>query len=75
MPEMSGGQLAAAVKKHASDVPVIMLTGFGDAMKENGACPDCVDMVLSKPVTEDNLRDALARLLSELAKKQEGGGK
>ena len=50
MPEMSGDQLAAAIKEIMPKVPVIMLTGFGDLMNAVDEKPVGVDMIVSKPV-------------------------
>ena len=62
MPGMNGTQLAAAVKRRAPDLPVIMATGFGELMRTDVPEPDVVDLVLSKPVRLDDLRGALARV-------------
>jgi PAS domain S-box-containing protein len=51
MPDMSGDQVAEIIRKENPDVPVVMLTGFGDIMKEDGHCPLGVNLILSKPIT------------------------
>jgi DNA-binding NtrC family response regulator len=61
MPEMGGDQLAAAIMGIAPDKPVIMLTGFGDLMTAKGEKPAGVKAILSKPVTLDALRQAIAQ--------------
>lgn len=60
MPDMSGDQLALKAKRIAPHVPVLMLTGFGDFMIARGEHPVGVDAVISKPITIDGLRDAIA---------------
>ncbi len=60
MPEMSGDQLAAAIKRASPDTPVILLSGFGDMLQAVGARPEAVDLVVSKPVKLATLREALA---------------
>ncbi|MFQ5657560.1 MAG: response regulator [Candidatus Methylomirabilales bacterium] len=62
MPEMSGDQLAAAIKRVTANKPVILLTGFGDIMKGSGETPTGVDIILSKPVTTVDLRQAIAKV-------------
>ncbi|MSS73836.1 MAG: response regulator [Candidatus Latescibacteria bacterium] len=62
MPGMSGDQLAGLVKKVAPDTAVILLTGFGEFMEAIGECPEGVDLVLSKPLTLNALRQAVARV-------------
>jgi signal transduction histidine kinase/ActR/RegA family two-component response regulator len=59
MPGMSGVQLAVALKKIAPEVPVILLTGFGDEMMAMGGSPPEVDVVLGKPTSHADLRQAL----------------
>ncbi|MBI1923428.1 response regulator [Candidatus Poribacteria bacterium] len=64
MPEMSGDQLAAAVKQVAPNKPVILLTGFGDLMNASGEKPVGVDIIVNKPVTLSGLRKALITTMS-----------
>ena len=59
MPEMGGDQFSAAVHELAPEKPIIMLTGFGDLMLAKGERPTGVAVVVSKPVTQDQLRHAL----------------
>lgn len=58
MPEMTGNQLAQAIKKRSPQTPVILLTGFGEATGEGA---QIIDEVLSKPVSLVDLRQALVR--------------
>jgi PAS domain S-box-containing protein len=60
MPDMSGDQFAQRSKRLAPAVPVLMLTGFGDFMNAANERPEGVDVVVSKPITRDGLRDAIA---------------
>src|SRR5207245_331562 len=62
MPDMSGDQVAAAVKRASPSTPVVMLTGFGDLMRGTEAPPPGVDAVLAKPATIADLRRVLAEL-------------
>ncbi len=61
MPEMNGDQLAEAVKKLSPGTPLIMLTGFGELMKAKDECPKGVDHLISKPLTFEAYREALAK--------------
>ena len=63
MPEMSGDQTARFIKQMNQDIPVIMLTGFGALIEVTGSQPKAVDVVLSKPVTIDALRQTIGKLL------------
>ena len=59
MPGMDGHLVASAVKRLAPGTAVMMLTGFGEAMKsEVGKAAD-VDLLVSKPLTLSDLRQAL----------------
>ncbi|MBI1922615.1 response regulator [Candidatus Poribacteria bacterium] len=62
MPEMSGDQLAAAIKGIVPTQPIILLTGFGDLMNASGERPAGVDVVVSKPVTLSVFREVLGRI-------------
>lgn len=61
MPDMSGLQLSIFVKQLAPDMPIIMLTGFGDMMQDLENIPPEIDSVVSKPVTLRKFREALAK--------------
>jgi len=65
MPQMNGDQLAVAVKKTHPQMPVVLLTGFGDLMQGSGEQPAGVDMVLSKPFTMNQLREVIARFVKK----------
>ena len=61
MPLMDGRQVAHAVKARCPELPVIMLTGWGERMVRDRDLPADVDLVLGKPPTIRALREALAR--------------
>ena len=61
MPGMTGDRLAKSVKEFRPDLPVVMLTGFGDIMLQTGEQPENIDLVLSKPVSLQTIRDTLAQ--------------
>mgnify|MGYP006279751973 CR=1 FL=1 len=63
MPGMSGIQVARTIRKRAPEKPIIMLTGFGEMMDAAGETVEDVDVVLSKPVTMKELRNALGEVL------------
>jgi PAS domain S-box-containing protein len=64
MPRMNGDQLAAAINGMCPDVPIIMMSGFGDMMKSVGEKPDHVDHVVGKPITLVELREAVAKVMA-----------
>ena len=61
MPEMEGDEFAREVKKLRPDVPVVLITGFGDIMAATGDKPEGVDIVMSKPFTMAGLQSTLAK--------------
>lgn len=65
MPQMTGDEVAARIAAEESGVAVIMLTGFGDIMKEKGEEVKGVDLILSKPITILDLKTAIGRALKE----------
>ena len=44
---------------------MILLTGFGDIMLGTGEKLEGVDLILSKPFTMSQLRDAIAKFLDK----------
>jgi DNA-binding response OmpR family regulator len=61
MPEMGGDELAREVKMKNANMPVILLTGFGDIMAASGEKPAGVDVVMNKPFTMAGLQNTLAK--------------
>lgn len=64
MPGMNGDRLAAAIKALSPGTPIIMLTGYGDMMNEQGERPAGIDMILTKPFTRESLRHAMDEVMS-----------
>jgi signal transduction histidine kinase/CheY-like chemotaxis protein len=62
MPYVDGRQVARLLKLESPATPVIMLTGWGAFMKEEGSSPTQVDSVLSKPPRSNELRAVLWRV-------------
>ena len=67
MPEMNGDALAVAIKEESPNMPIIMLTGFGEMMISAGEKPPGVDCLLGKPVTPAAMRQAVATVRAEYA--------
>jgi DNA-binding response OmpR family regulator len=63
MPYVDGRQVATAVKQASPTTPVIMLTGWGQRMADQGDLPAHVDRVLSKPPKLRELNAALVQCL------------
>jgi len=70
MPYLDGRQVAKAVKQESPATPVIMLTGWGAFMKEDGNAPEHVDAIMSKPPRSKELREILNRFTPPNSPKQ-----
>ncbi|MDA8349769.1 MAG: CHASE3 domain-containing protein [Pseudomonadota bacterium] len=62
MPQVDGRQVAAAVKSARAQTLVLLLTGWGRRLVEEGEIPPHVDRVLTKPPRLHELRAALVPL-------------
>lgn len=62
MPHVDGRRVAAAIKEASPATPVILLTGWGQRLIDDGDQPPNVDRVLAKPPKLRELREALAAL-------------
>jgi CheY-like chemotaxis protein len=62
MPEMSGNQLAAIIQQIAPHTPVIRLSGFNGAPGEPGEASESAGPIMTKPVTLEQLRQAIAQV-------------
>jgi PAS domain S-box-containing protein len=62
MPYVDGRKVANAVKELSPSTPVILLTGWGKRLMDDGDLPSHVDRILTKPAKLRDLRIALAEL-------------
>jgi len=62
MPEVDGHQVVRAIKADSPDTPVIMITGWGSMMKEEGETIPNVDALVGKPPSIQKLNELLLRL-------------
>jgi CheY-like chemotaxis protein len=60
MPHVDGRAVAAAVKSLSPQTPVILLTGWGQNLRDGNDVPPDVDQMLNKPANLSELRAALA---------------
>jgi len=61
MPGMTGDQLAMRVREYQPSIPIVLLTGFGNLIKQSGEQPANFSEVLPKPLTQQMLRGMLSR--------------
>ena len=62
MPYVDGRQVAAGVKELSPSTPVILLTGWGQRLTDDGDVPLHVDRVMNKPPRLSDVRGVLAEL-------------
>jgi signal transduction histidine kinase/CheY-like chemotaxis protein len=67
MPEMDGHQVARIIKAESPKTPVIMLTGWGTIMKEEGENAPEVDAIIAKPARIDELNSLLLATADRVA--------
>ena len=65
MPYVDGRKVSAAVKAASPRTPVILLTGWGQRLTEQGDVPPHVDQVLNKPPKLRELRAVLRELVTK----------
>ena len=63
MPAMKGDALAAAIKALAPEQPVLMITAYVEPLLSSGNALAGVDLMVSKPFTLPELRQAVANLM------------
>lgn len=64
MPEMDGHQVARAIKAESLGTPVIMMTGWGNIMTDEGERAPEVDAVIPKPPKVMELNSLLLRMVA-----------
>ncbi len=64
MPDVDGQQVARSIKSESPSTPVILLTGWGTMMKDEGDEPVLVDAVVSKPPRIPELNQLLLKMAS-----------
>jgi CheY-like chemotaxis protein len=62
MPQMDGHQLARIIKAESPQTPIVMMTGWGAMMREDGESAPEVDVVVGKPPKIQELNELLIRL-------------
>jgi len=68
MPEVDGHQVAREVKSDSPETPIILLTGWGTMMKQDGETIGHADAIVGKPPSMKELNELIVRLNSQRAK-------
>ncbi|HZR16916.1 MAG TPA: response regulator [Verrucomicrobiae bacterium] len=61
MPKMKGDELARAIKAADPSQPIVMFTGYAEALSAEPTEAGGVDLILGKPFNLEQLRQTLAR--------------
>jgi signal transduction histidine kinase/uncharacterized membrane protein affecting hemolysin expression len=64
MPRVDGRKVAEAIKSISPATPIIMLTGWGQRLLDEGDIPPNIDRVLSKPPRLQQLRACITELIA-----------
>jgi CheY-like chemotaxis protein len=67
MPEMTGLELLPKAKALRPDVPIIMITAYGDAETKRKALDGGADALLTKPVDFEALRNEIDMRIAQAA--------
>ena len=65
MPDIDGHQVARTIKAESPGTPVIMMTGWGTIMKDDGELVSNVDAVVGKPPRIGELNNLLLKLTAQ----------
>jgi DNA-binding response OmpR family regulator len=63
MPEMSGWQVARAVKELSPETPIILVTGWGEELDPDAVREGGIDFVLAKPFRVNDVLTLVVRAL------------
>ena len=74
MPDMDGHCVARRIKAESPNTPVIMMTGWGTSVGDDGNAAPGVDVVVSKPPCMEELNDLLLQMAAPACRagKEEG---
>jgi DNA-binding response OmpR family regulator len=67
MPDIDGQRVARAIKAESPQTPVIMMTGWGSFMDDEGDTDLTVDAVVGKPPRMQELNDLVLRMATPVA--------
>jgi CheY-like chemotaxis protein len=62
MPDVDGHQVARTIKAESPLTPIVMMTGWGTMMKEDGETAPEVDAVVGKPPRIQELNNLILQL-------------
>jgi CheY-like chemotaxis protein len=72
MPDIDGRQVARTIKAESPSMPIIMLTGWGKSLRDDGDTAPGVDVVVNKPPRMHELNDLLLQMAKPVWPAQKG---
>jgi len=63
MPAMTGSELSRQLLRTRSDIPIILCTGFSEAVDEDKTRPEGIREFVMKPFTTKEMADTIRRVL------------
>ncbi len=63
MPEMTGLELIAEIRRNGPKIPTVMLTGWGQSLTQNHAAETMPDALLGKPINQADLLATVEKAL------------
>ena len=73
LPEMSGWEVALAVKEQSPSTPVVLVTGYGNQLEVSETREKGVDLILPKPFEFADVRKTVAEALALKRSGEDGG--
>jgi signal transduction histidine kinase/ActR/RegA family two-component response regulator len=70
MPGMSGWELAREIRQINKDIPIAVITGWGEAVGSNEVKAAGVDWVIAKPFTADRIAELVREVIQANATRQ-----
>jgi len=67
MPELSGWDIAGGIRKTDAEVPIVMITGWGDRLDDDQLQKYSIRPVIGKPFEIDHLIQVVAEILREIS--------
>ena len=64
MPEMNGDELVTAIKAKKPAQPIVMITAYVEALTGGKKSLNGVDVLVSKPFRQEQIREAIAKVLA-----------
>jgi signal transduction histidine kinase/CheY-like chemotaxis protein len=65
MPGMSGWELAGTIRRQSKDIPIAVITGWGEVVASNEQKEAGVNWVIAKPFTADRIFDLIREIVGQ----------